>query len=115
MRDTVWAGHVQKMVNDDGVPKGMKVILEEQCINTERMKADDMRTILSFHDDIANEKRIVEKLIADKGHKCLFLPKFHCELSPIESLGTGEGLFSCTHQLYVGLRSIREPGSRFHP
>ena len=75
LRDTMWAGRIQRMVNDSGVPKGMKTVLEEWGINTERMKADDMRTVLAFHDDFANEKTIVEKLIADKGHKCLFLPK----------------------------------------
>ena len=48
MRDTVWAGQVQKMVDGKGVPKGMKKILEEHRINTSRMKADDMRTVPSL-------------------------------------------------------------------
>ena len=29
MRDTVWAGEVQKMVFEDGTPKGMKQVLEK--------------------------------------------------------------------------------------
>ena len=70
----MWAGHVQRMVDDNGIPKGMKAILEECGINTERMKADDMRTVLSFHENFANEKTIVEKLIIGKGHKCLSFP-----------------------------------------
>lgn len=73
MRDTVWAGRVQRMVDDDGVPKGMKAVLEERGVNTEQMRADDMRTVLSFHDDFFNEKTIVEKLITDKGHKVSLL------------------------------------------
>ena len=67
MRDTVWVGRVQKLVDDKGVPKGMK-ILEEHGINTSRMKADDMRTVLSFHDDFQNEKTPVEQFIIEKGH-----------------------------------------------
>lgn len=63
------------MVNDNSIPKGMKGVLEEHGINTERMIADDMRTVLSFYDDFANEKTIVEKLVTDKGHKCVFLAK----------------------------------------
>ena len=65
---------MQKLVDNKGVPKGMK-ILEERGIKTSRMKADDMRTVLSFHDDFQNEKTLVKQFIIEKGHKCLFLPK----------------------------------------
>ena len=30
MRDTMWEGRIQKLVDDNGIPKGMKVILEER-------------------------------------------------------------------------------------
>ena len=60
MRDMMWAGRVQKMVFDDGTPKGMRRVLEERGINTSRMVAGDMRTVLSFHADFQNEKTIVE-------------------------------------------------------
>ena len=46
MRDTVWAGKVQRLVFDDGVPKGMKQVLEERGINTGTLKADDMRVTM---------------------------------------------------------------------
>lgn len=99
MRDTVWAGRVQRMVDDSGIPKGMKAVLEERGINTERMKADDMRTV------------IVEKLITDKGHKCLYLPKFQCELNPIERVWGQAKVYSRAHInfMLVGLRSIVHP------
>ena len=58
------------MVDDKGVPKGMKKILEERGINTNRMKADDMRTVLSFHDDFQNEKTIVEQFIRGATNVC---------------------------------------------
>ena len=48
------------------------------------MKADDKRTVLSFHNDFLNEQIIVEHYIQSRGQVALFLPKFHCELNPIE-------------------------------
>ena len=43
MRGTVWEGHVQKMVDMNGIPKGMKAILEERGVDTAWMKGTDMR------------------------------------------------------------------------
>jgi hypothetical protein len=53
-------------------------------ITTERMLADDMRVVLSNHEDFANEKTIVEHFLHDRGHLAFFVPKFHCELNAIE-------------------------------
>ena len=64
LKDTVWAGKVQKMVFDDGVPKGMKQVLEERGINTQTLKADDMRAILSNHEDFRTEKNNRRKLFS---------------------------------------------------
>ena len=36
MRDTVWQGRVQKMTYSVGVPKGMRVILQERGIDTQK-------------------------------------------------------------------------------
>ena len=52
MCDTMWAGKVQKMTFDDETPKGMKQVLEESGINTTCTVAEDMRTVLSWHDDL---------------------------------------------------------------
>ena len=46
MRDTVWHGHTQKMVTDEGVQKGMRTVLEERGINTRGLNADKLRQIL---------------------------------------------------------------------
>ncbi len=43
MRDAMWNGEVQHMVNDDGTQKGMKTVLEERGINTSSMNAAKMR------------------------------------------------------------------------
>lgn len=40
--------------------------------------------ILSLQSDFANEKPLLQTVIEESGHICLFLPKFHCELNPIE-------------------------------
>lgn len=43
-----------------------------------------MQRLLSLQDDFKNEKPLLQLIIEGAGHICLFLPKFHCELNPIE-------------------------------
>jgi hypothetical protein len=43
-----------------------------------------MRVELQTHEDFKQVKTIIEEKIESKGHMCIFLPKFHCELNPIE-------------------------------
>ncbi|KIO19348.1 hypothetical protein M407DRAFT_31019 [Tulasnella calospora MUT 4182] len=43
-----------------------------------------MQRILSLQDDFKNEKSLLQKVIEEAGHVCLFLLKFHLELNPIE-------------------------------
>jgi hypothetical protein len=40
--------------------------------------------ILSNHEDFFQEKSQLEELITERGHKCVFFPKFHCEINPIK-------------------------------
>jgi hypothetical protein len=40
--------------------------------------------VLSLQEDFATEKLMLQQLIESRGHVCLFLPKFHCELNPSE-------------------------------
>lgn len=40
--------------------------------------------ILNKQDDFANQISVLETVIREAGHECIFLPKFHCELNPIE-------------------------------
>lgn len=86
VRDTTWAGRPQATVHSNGTAKGLRTILQERGINVSTLKAEDMRTILSNHDDFLKEKTEVEHYIDSRGFKCFFLPKFHCELNPIESV-----------------------------
>jgi hypothetical protein len=43
-----------------------------------------MQRVLSLQQDFRDEKPLLQLIIEKAGHKCLFLPKFHCELNPIE-------------------------------
>ena len=45
-----------------------------------RKVADERVTIKTFN----GQKTILEDYIEQRGHICIFYPKFHCELSPIE-------------------------------
>lgn len=111
VRDTVWAGKPQVMVNSDGSAKGLRTILAERGINTARMKADDMRTVLANHEDFVKEKTNVEHYVESRGHIALFLPKFHCELNPIERVW-GHSKRYCrayTNFTLIKLRQIINP------
>ena len=112
MRDTVWAGRTQKMVDGRGVPKGIKKVLEERGINTSSLIADDMRTILSNHEDFGTEQTIVEHFLEKEGLEGIFLPKFHCELNPIERVWGQAKVYTRAHTnfTFVRLRNIIDPG-----
>jgi hypothetical protein len=43
-----------------------------------------MYRVLSLQEDFVNEKPMLQHYIESRGHICMFLPKFHCELNPIE-------------------------------
>ncbi|KZT63884.1 hypothetical protein DAEQUDRAFT_747689 [Daedalea quercina L-15889] len=63
-------GKVQKMTTENGEAKGLKQTLEEQ--------------LLSKQDDFRYQESLLEHKIKARSHLCIFLPKFHCELNPIE-------------------------------
>ena len=84
MRDTVWNSSNQSMVLADGTPKGMKLVLQERGVDTRGLSAEKMREILSNHEDFKTQKTIIEEQIQSRGHICVFFPKFHCKLNPIE-------------------------------
>ena len=112
MHDTTWAGRKQTLVDSDGIPKGMKQILLERGINPVNMKADDMRVVLANHDDFRTEKTVVEHYLEGRGHTVLFIPKFHCELNPIERVWGQAKVYTRTHTNFTlqRLRQIIRPG-----
>ena len=57
MCNTMWDDRAQRMVLSDGRPKGLRLILQERGIDTDRMKAQDMRLVLRNHADFKYEKQ----------------------------------------------------------
>jgi hypothetical protein len=92
-------GKPQKMTTESGEAKGLKQTLTEQGFILERMPArcspvcpiDNqdccMARLLSNQDDFCHQESLLEQKIKARGHFCIFLPKFHCELNPIEMVG----------------------------
>ena len=66
------------------IPRGMIDVLKQRGKYRVGMKVDDMRKELASHSDFKNEKNKLEYFLYARGHACHFLPKYHCEMNPIE-------------------------------
>jgi len=42
--------------------------------------------VISLQDDFINEKPMIQHYLEERGHVCVFYPKFHCEFNSIEML-----------------------------
>ena len=84
MHNTIWRGKEYSMVFNIGVSKGLLQVLKERGVDTRGMKLEDMRKELASHEDFKNEKTKIEHYLNNRGHCCMLLPKFHCEINPIE-------------------------------
>ena len=98
MRDTTWNGNVQRRVDERGVPKA---ILEERGVDTSKMKAPDMRLVLGGMQDFKYERTKLEKYRKKKDHRVIFIPKFHCELNPIERVWGEAKRYTRSHCDYI--------------
>jgi hypothetical protein len=56
----------------------------DDAISPSRSKTCCMQMVLSHQANFLAEKPRLQTVIEAAGHKCYFLPKFHCELNPIE-------------------------------
>ena len=108
LRSTIWDGKVQKMVTDEGLQKGLKRVLEERGINVKGMQKADLIKILEEMQDFKYQKTRVEELILNKGHRVMFVPKFHCEINPIERVWCHAKQYTRAHCDYSfqGLEAI---------
>ena len=89
-------GKPQTMITEAGEAKGLKQVLEEHSFNVTGMPAkcspvcpienDNccMARLLSKQDNFHLQESLLEQKIKAKGHQCIFLPKFHYKLNPIE-------------------------------
>lgn len=81
-----------------GQPKGMKQVLTERglwqqkllmsCPKENKCQPDSTNCcatrILETQPDFKEQISLVQEVITEAGHLCIFLPKFHCELNFIE-------------------------------
>lgn len=89
IRSTTWNNNVQHMAFRSGrlkgVPKGMKQVLtERRLLHPGKMVKKDYMNVLGECKDFKEEKSILEDWVGKKNHTFLFLPRFYCELNPIE-------------------------------
>jgi hypothetical protein len=88
----------QAMVNDEGIPKGLKQVLLERGLWIEKLPKDCKAKFevdlnpeccalhrLGGQSDFKAQKSILYEARAKTRHICDFLPKFHCEMAPIEN------------------------------
>ncbi len=109
-------GKLQKMTTDGGEVKGLQQTLEQHGFDVNRLKVKCvprcpheseqccMACLLSQQDDFVNQTSMLEQLIVNQGHLCIFLPKFHCNLNPIEMV--------CEHILKFK-PTISQPSSKY--
>ena len=107
MRDGLWDGKSQKMVTSSGVPKGLRVVLEERGVNTTGMSGPKMKEALGNFPDFKYEKSRIERILTEKyGHIVYMLPKYHCELNPIERVWAQAKKYTKAYCKY-SLQSLR--------
>ena len=94
--DPRYRGLTQNMTLENGEQKGLQQTLEECGFNIAGMRAKCspvcpienegccMARLLSQQEDFRQQTSLLEQTITARGHLCIFLPKFHCELNPIE-------------------------------
>ena len=56
---------------------------------------------LASHPDFKHEKCMIEKFLVSNGHICVFLPKYHPELNPIERVCAQLKCYVKVHCIYM--------------
>lgn len=98
--------------------KGLKRVLSERGFDVSKLRAKCspvcpvdsvgccMARLLSQQDDFKDQKSMVEDVIERCGHLCIFLPKFHCELNPIEMVSLRVLFSSGTEVLFHRMNTV---------
>ena len=112
MRNTInpLTGHPQSLVDNSGIPKGMRQILRERGVNVEGMRVRGMRKELASYRDFKFEKTRVENILHKRGHRVLFIPKYHRELNQIERVWAAVKQFTRAHCNYTFIQLERTVG-----
>lgn len=76
----------QSMVDNTGVPKGVKQILQERGLWKSAMHLAEARSVLQLQPDFRGEICILQRTVeaAASHFKFHLIPKFHCEFNPVE-------------------------------
>eukprot|EP01083_Nonionella_stella_P008957 25956_1 len=78
---------IHKMVDEQGVSKGIRNVLEERGIKTSGIYGDDLRNMLSEQQDFKEDKKWTRLILKvnELGGDGAYAPKYHPELQiPIE-------------------------------
>lgn len=79
IRDTTWAGKKQVIGR-----RGLREVLIERGLYDDKMTRKDMVEALSKCPDFASEVPLIERIVKAKGHRVVWIPKYHPELNYIE-------------------------------
>ena len=66
------------------VPKGLKNVLSERGHNITGLNKSQLVELMSKEPDFVHEPCQVVEMLVSAGDRAMLLPKFHCELNPIE-------------------------------
>ena len=78
--------NLKNLITSTGLQKGLETLLEERGVSTIGLKKEDMVKKVEQMRDFKFQKNKVEEKILNQGHRVMFLPKFHCELNPVERM-----------------------------
>lgn len=76
--------HVQPMVDRKGVAKGMEQVLLERGLLKQGMHGDAMSEVLRNEPDFQSQMTVLQEIAHKRGHRVIYYPKFHAELSALE-------------------------------
>jgi hypothetical protein len=76
----------EAMGQDDAVSAEDTKLIDSEVSSSAESQWCCMYRVLSLQEDFQSEKPLIQTVIEEAGHVCLFLPRFHCELNAIEML-----------------------------
>ena len=85
------------MSTEEALDESLRVPDTAQPSDDGSSDSSEDRLVLRSHADFTNEKTALESLVQEKGQRAIYLPKFHCELNPIERVWGEAKRFTRSH------------------
>ena len=98
---------VQRMDWADGTQKGLQQVLIERGLFRPGKLKEDLQALLASQPDFLAQMTLLQELVHSRGHLVLHTPKFHPELSPIESVWAAAKSW-CREHCYYTIAALRE-------